>query len=101
MTDEKIIVSVDPDLEDLIPGFLENRSIDREKLAGALVSGDMETIQSIGHNLKGLGGGYGFVEMSEIGADIENAAKSGDADSIRSLIDRLADYLERIEVKFE
>ena len=32
MSDEKIIVQVDEDLEDLIPGFLENRKQDVEKL---------------------------------------------------------------------
>ena len=26
MSDEKIIIQVDPDLEELIPGFLENRN---------------------------------------------------------------------------
>lgn len=101
MVENKITVSVDPDLEDLIPGFLENRASDRKKLVEALAANDMQTIQSIGHNLKGLGGGYGFEQMSELGANIEAAAKEQDSGTIASLADQLADYLDRIEVIYE
>jgi HPt (histidine-containing phosphotransfer) domain-containing protein len=101
MSDEKIIITVDSDLEDLIPGFLENRTTDCEKLRAAHADGDLTSIQSIGHNLKGLGGGYGFEKMSELGASIESAAKSGDTGVIPGLINELADYLQHIDVKFE
>ena len=101
MSEDKIIVTVDPDLEDLIPGFLDNRAADREKLAEALAANDLQSIQSIGHNLKGVGGGYGFVKLSELGASIEIAAKEQESDTIAALIDQLAEYLDRIEVTFE
>lgn len=101
MSDDKIIVTVDSDLEDLIPGFMENRVADCRKLGAAHAEGDFSTIQSIGHNLKGVGGGYGFEKMSELGASIETAAKSGDTDKLSGLIDELSNYLQRIDVKFE
>lgn len=101
MSDEKVIVTIDADLEDLVPGFLENRSGDCVKLAAALADNDMQSIQSIGHNLKGLGGGYGFEKISEIGAALETAAKAGDMENISPLIGQLENYLENIEVKFE
>ena len=100
MGSEKIIVNVDPDLEDLIPGFLGNRNSDLQKLRAALDGGETGTVQSIGHSLKGVGGGYGFSGLSEIGAALESAAKGNDSDAIRKQIDALADYLARVEVVF-
>jgi histidine phosphotransfer protein HptB len=100
MSDEKIIIQIDPDLEELIPGFLENRSLDVEKLKSALKEYDFENLRSIGHSIKGVGGGYGFDLMSELGANIETAAKESDADVIRDNINRLDDYLNCIEVEY-
>lgn len=100
MSDEKIIVQVDPDLEDLIPGFLENRKLDVEKLRAELESNDFINLQSIGHSIKGVGGGYGFDLMSELGAAIESAAKAQNAEQAREKIDQLDNYLQRIVVEY-
>ncbi|MEX2525165.1 MAG: Hpt domain-containing protein, partial [Gammaproteobacteria bacterium] len=89
------------DLEELIPGFLENRNKDIELLDKAVAAGDFQSLQSIGHTLKGVGGGYGFDRMSEIGAAIENAGKDADLDAARGQVDALRDYLARIDVVFE
>jgi HPt (histidine-containing phosphotransfer) domain-containing protein len=101
MAGEKIMVNVDPDLQELIPGFLQNRSKDLATLRQALAQGDCPVMQSTGHSLKGVGGGYGFAGLSELGAEIESAAKSGNMEALAALIERLADYLDRVEVKFE
>jgi hypothetical protein len=60
------------------PAFLANRRGDVETMRVALMSKDLKTIQRIGHNCKGTGGGYGFPKISEIGAAIEEAAKAND-----------------------
>lgn len=101
MSGDKITVSIDKDLEDLIPGFLDNRKKDIETLRGALAANDAENLRSIGHNLKGVGGGYGFDEISQLGAEIEIQAKSGVLDDMDSLINKLSDYLERVDVQYE
>lgn len=100
MVDEKIIVRVAAELEGLIPGFLENRKADIDKLRTASDNGDFEVLCSIGHSIKGVGGGYGFDLMSEIGASIEIAAKENNADLIKQKIEQLDDYLGRIEVDY-
>jgi hypothetical protein len=61
----------------------------------------VEGVRVTGHSMKGTGGGYGFDGLSEIGASIESAAKSGDLDAARSGLERLVDYLERVEIHFE
>lgn len=98
---EKIIVSVDEDLEDLIPGFLENRQADIVALKKALTNDDFESIRVLGHSMKGAGGGYGFDEISEIGSQIEEASKVKDAAKVLHYTERLKDYLDRVTVIFE
>ena len=61
---------------------------------------DLEEIQRTGHSLKGSGGGYGFDELTRIGAALEEAAADGDATSIAAELEVLADYLERVEVVY-
>lgn len=101
MSDEKIVVKVDPDLEDLIPGFLNNRAGDLTTLREALAGENYQSIQSIGHSLKGVGGGYGFTGMSEIGAAIEAAAKQQQLEELKQLIEQYGSYLDAVEVTFE
>jgi HPt (histidine-containing phosphotransfer) domain-containing protein len=101
MSVDKIVVTVDEDLEELIPGFLKNRNKDVPVLREAFAQQDIDKLQSVGHSLKGVGGGYGFDFLSEIGAEIENAAKQKNLDVMEELINRLADYLERVDVVFE
>ena len=95
---ERIIVHVDEEIEDLIPGFLDNRRKDVNALQEALSNGDYETIRTLGHSMKGAGGGYGFDAITDIGSSLENAAKQKNTEEIRKRINELEDYLERVEV---
>lgn len=98
---QKIIVHVDAELEDLVPGFLENRQKDIKSMLEALNHGDYETIRILGHSMKGAGGGYGFDAITEIGASLEQFAKDKETEEIRKKINELSSYLERIEVRYE
>jgi HPt (histidine-containing phosphotransfer) domain-containing protein len=98
--DEKITVKIDPDLEDLIPGYIENRHKDIRAMEEALAKGEFETVRVLGHSMKGSGGGYGFDGITEIGRSLEQAAKGGDAAAMRRGIDALADYMKRVEVVY-
>ncbi|MCC6707423.1 MAG: Hpt domain-containing protein [Gammaproteobacteria bacterium] len=97
MTD-RIPVVIDPDLADLVPGFLNNRRRDVEKLRAQLEAGNFADIRMIGHSMKGAGGGYGFDPITDIGAAIERAALAADSATIEQGIAQLADYLSRIDV---
>ena len=98
---EKVVVHVDSDIEELIPGFLANRQDDIKSILGALEQNDYETVKILGHSMKGAGGGYGFDEITEIGRFLELAAKEGDAQEIKLKTNDLSDYLERIEIVFD
>ncbi len=94
-------VVVDMDLQDLMPGFMENRKTDIIVLQENLSGGNYNKIKDIGHTLKGSGGGYGFDEITRIGADIEKYADKADEDRLKILIKELKDYIEKVVVVFE
>lgn len=94
---EKIIVPIDPDIADLVPGFLANRRNDVEKLRALVAQGDFATIKLIGHSMKGAGGGYGFDPITDYGGAIERAAQSGDGATVLAQTDLLDAYLQAVE----
>lgn len=101
MTSEKIMVKVDKDLEDLIPGFMQRRRADVESLKASLSAGELDKIRITGHSMKGTGGGYGFDDLTQIGAELEKAAVSRNADEISALVQRLEQYLDKVVIEFE
>ena len=94
----KIRIHVDPDLADLIPGFLDNRRKDIVAMQEALTHGDFDTVRLLGHSMKGAGGGYGFDAITDIGAALEQAARGRNPDGVRKGLSDLASYLARVEV---
>lgn len=97
----RITVNIDPDLSDLVPGYLENRRKDIDAMTAALESGDFETIRVLGHGMKGSGGGYGFDTITEIGRSLERAAKNADAAGIGEQVALLCSYLDRVNIVYE
>lgn len=93
-------VTVDRDLEDLVPGFLANRQRDIEKVEALLAKGQFDGIRVIGHSMKGSGGGYGFQFITEVGAGLERAAIARNADVIRSALSELREYLAQVEIVY-
>ena len=98
---EKIRVHIDPDLQDLIPGYLENRGKDVLVYQQALEIGNFDTIAVLGHSMKGSGGGYGLNVISSIGRAIEKAAKERDKESVRKSIINLTDFLKKLEIVYD
>ncbi len=96
-----LIVHVDADLEDLIPGYLDNRRRDIAMILAALDKSDLETIRILGHSMKGSGGGYGFDAITDIGALLEKSANGGDPAGVRRGIERLDAYLNQVEVVYD
>ncbi|NGZ01485.1 MAG: Hpt domain-containing protein [Nitrospira sp. WS238] len=94
----RLTVEISRDLEDIVPIFLRNREQDIRTLHDALTRQDFQTIQSLGHRLKGDGGGYGFDRISEIGATMEQAAKQQDHAMVEQQTLALEDYLRRVHV---
>ena len=98
--ESRITVYIDPGLEEIVPGFLENRRRDVQKVETALGQDDLNTICVIGHRMRGDGGGYGFDAISTIGEGMEQAAARQDKEAIRRHLSSLVDFLARINVVY-
>ena len=97
---QKIIVLVDAQLEAIVPRFLEKRLEDVGSIREALKQGDYETIRTLGHSMKGSGGGYGFDAVTDMGQSLEEAAKGKSAQEIVRTVDELSTYLASVEVVY-
>lgn len=97
----KVTVYVDIDLEELIPIFLNGRQEDIVALKNALAAKDFKELERLGHSLKGVGGGYGFDFITEIGDKIEKSALIADGSHIQSLIDVMETSLDNLEIIYE
>ena len=97
---DKLVVSVDPQIAALVPRFIRNREADVGRIRAALAGADFELIRVAAHAMKGAGGGYGFPEISRLGAAMEEGARQRDAAAIASLLASLEAYLGRIEVNY-
>ncbi|MDD4004621.1 MAG: Hpt domain-containing protein [Elusimicrobiaceae bacterium] len=95
---EKIIVKPDPDLIDLIPGYLRNRRTDVVELKKAFAAKDFPHIRSIGHSIKGSGAGYGFDGLTLLGAELETAARDNSEAAVLAKIAELENYLLNVEI---
>lgn len=95
-----ITIYIDQALEEIVPGFLENRRRDVQTLEAALQESNLAQIQLIGHRMRGDGGGYGFDAISLIGAALEQAAAREDRDAIRRHTAELIDFLDRVTVVY-
>lgn len=97
---ERIQVRIDRDLEDIVPVFLANREKDLPLIATLLAEEDYDALRVLGHRLKGAGGGYGFPYITQLGAEIENAAKEVDGEKIEQLCRDLEEYLGKVDVVY-
>jgi HPt (histidine-containing phosphotransfer) domain-containing protein len=98
---EPIVVTVAKDLEDLVPTFMKNRAKELEVLKAALAAGDMEQLRQLGHRMKGVGNSYGFEHVSTLGKLIEDGARAGDKGGLEARLADYADYLSRVQIRYE
>lgn len=96
-----IRVSIDPELESLVPVFLEHRRAEIPGLRANVAAGDLEALRFAGHSLKGVGAGYGFDRLSELGLRLEECARSGDLAGSGEAVEAIVDYVERVQVVYE
>jgi CheY-like chemotaxis protein/HPt (histidine-containing phosphotransfer) domain-containing protein len=95
---DTILVRVNPRFADLIPAFLQNRRQDVIAMRNALDRRDFETVESLGHGMKGAGGSWGFQAITDIGAALEQAGESADTAASHKWVGELSTYLDCVEI---
>ncbi len=93
-------VELEADLADLVPGLLANRQRELQTLRTALQAQDMECIRKIGHNLKGVAGSYGLMDLSDLGLQLEKAARQDDTEGVANVLSGMEEYLTGLEVSY-
>ncbi len=91
------VVGIDPDIQDLVPRFVENQKENVSLILEQVASGDFESTRRIGHNMKGTGKGYGFDVISGLGYAIEQAAARASAAEVEKLARELSRYLASVQ----
>lgn len=95
------VVRPDPDLEDLIPSFMNNRRNDVIEIRQALGRSDYEHIQRTAHTLKGICRPYGFGQLEMLSKELEVAAQSEDTQKVGQIADEMQGYLENVRVVYD
>lgn len=95
-----IVYEIDKDLEEIVPAFLEGRKNDIQIIKKLLMAKDFEELKSVGHKLKGTAGSYGFMGLSKIGANMEEASIKKNVDEIKRLSDEYELHLKEMKIKY-
>ena len=92
-------MSLPPEIQARIPTYLARRRQDLVAMKNMIAEGDFERLRVLGHNMKGSGSGYGFPELSRVGAEIEKAAKSQEQEELEQQTRSLESLLEAFEAR--
>jgi HPt (histidine-containing phosphotransfer) domain-containing protein len=72
----------DPEMVALVKTFASDAPKRAQSLDDFLTGGQVEELRRLAHQLKGAGGGYGFPQITDAAARLEEAIKEGAAESI-------------------
>lgn len=92
--------TLDEEIREMMPGYLENRSKDLALLSSASASGDFQQCATIFHRIKGTAASYGFKELGLLAELGEKQAKAGDSASLILMLRSYRSELARQRVLF-
>ncbi|MGB2988211.1 MAG: response regulator [Phycisphaerae bacterium] len=94
--------SGDPDMRELIEQFVDRLPERVAALEQALTEQDIEALATLGHQLKGTAGNYGFMPISEAAAALERSAKARHGiDELNKGVQALVDLCRRARATAE
>jgi hypothetical protein len=100
MAAEPIVVTIDRDLQDLVPLFMAQRKADQAAIEAALPLRNFESLRLTGHGMTGAGASYGFDRISDLGVRLTDAARAADGAAIEKIKGDFDDYMRRLVVKY-
>jgi HPt (histidine-containing phosphotransfer) domain-containing protein len=86
----------EPDLAHLIEKFISYLPDKMDSLIKAAQQQDWDAIKDVAHQLKGLGGGYGYPEITQLAAKLEFQVVNKNQLEVDSLIAGINAYCQRI-----
>lgn len=90
----------DEDFRELLEDFYTSAQTHKMSLRESFVTGAVSDVRAQAHQLKGIGGGYGFNELSVLASHLEDAClqPAPQLNDIAPLLDDVIDYLSRIRI---
>jgi response regulator RpfG family c-di-GMP phosphodiesterase len=82
---------------DRAPAYLQNCRQNVIVMLDALDRVDFETVTTLGHQMSGSGGMYGFQAITDISGALEHAAMRADTEASRRWVGELSSYLTGVE----
>ena len=95
------VVRPDPDLEDLIPSFMQNRKNELVELEGFVSRGDFEAIRRLAHTWKGICRPYGFVHLETLSRSLEEAGERQHIEDTKGIVAEIRDYIANVRIVYD
>jgi HPt (histidine-containing phosphotransfer) domain-containing protein len=90
----KTEVSVEPEISELVPMFLEARVKDVSKLESLAETSNFEEMARICHTIKGIARPYGFPSLEEMAQELEIECKNKNPERAVELLHRMQEFVE-------
>lgn len=87
-------ILIDPELNELVPGFCEARKKDLQDIGQFLSTNDFVSVAKICHTVKGVARPYGFPTLETLSRQLEAAAKSNNSVLSLQLLKEMKSYME-------
>ncbi len=89
----------DPDMLEIVCEFVHAFPDRMTALEDSLAKGDLLRLETLAHQLKGAGGGYGFPQITEASAELEQTVKEGaELPLIKEKLGQLFEILRAVAV---
>jgi HPt (histidine-containing phosphotransfer) domain-containing protein len=98
--DPTLDVRPDPDLQDLIPTFLENRRQELADIFQATERRDYGYIGRMAHTWKGVCRPYGFIHLETLSRQLEIAGETQDHAAVEGILSRIRDHLDHVRIRY-
>lgn len=72
----------DPDMVEIVCDFARELPARAARIEALVEARSLSELQTLAHQLKGAGGGYGFAQITEIAGRLEQALKSGASEPV-------------------
>lgn len=90
------LLEEDPDLIDLIDKFMKRLPVMQESINCAYSEDNVEELSNLIHQMKGVGGGYGYPMLTELCVNIEVQIRNNNKDNLVLLIKEFNQMTENI-----
>ncbi len=81
--------------DEILNRYIERRKRDLESCFRNIEEGKYEELEKVGHQLKGNGETFGHPELSDIGRELEEAARESDDESVHQAVEKFKNWVDR------